>query len=481
MATVAASVTESTPPVRSAADWAGFFDTVTECDAVVTDIDGRLPDGLVGTLYRNGPGRRDFVASYFDGDGMIRALTIAGDGSVRYRARFIHTEKYLAERGSARPMRRLAGTNLPGGALRNMFRVPAHEANTSIVQFAGRLWALEEGGHPYAIDPDTLATGELTDFDGALHTRTAFTAHPHVDPATGDVFAFGTHFGSKPGLHTFRVDTAGRLHPIGEITLPAVTFVHDYGLSKRWMVFLVPPMVASLPRFLLGLDTFFESIRWRPGLGLRIALMSRDGGEPAWLETDPCMAGHVVSARDVGNEVVVDMCQLGQWSDMGEAAASYRTSNWSGFGAGSVWRYRIDPSSRVVRREEICELPAEFPRIDPRRECTGARWGYFAANPVPGEGGYFHALLKLDCHSGQRELFDFGPGRVTHEPVFVPRPGGRDEDDGWVVGFVHDAGTRATEAVIFDARRICDGPLCTLRLHQNAGSTFHGTWVPGCP
>ena len=121
-----ATIPGSIPIARTAAHWAGFFDSVTECDKAVTDIDGAIPDGLAGTLYRNGPGRRDFADSYFDGDGLIRALRIGGDGAVRYRARFVRTEKYLAERGSQRPRRRLAGTNLPGGPLRNMFRVPAH-------------------------------------------------------------------------------------------------------------------------------------------------------------------------------------------------------------------------------------------------------------------------------------------------------------------------------------------------------------------
>jgi all-trans-8'-apo-beta-carotenal 15,15'-oxygenase len=465
-------------PRRTAKDWSGLFDSVEEFDLEVTHLEGRLPEGLVGTLYRNGPGGRDFAASFFDGDGMIRALRIGPDGRVHFRSRFVATEKYLAEKGSPRPLRRQVGTNLPGGFLRNAFRVPAHEANTSVVSMAGRLWALAEGGHPYEIDAETLETGELTNFDGTLGPRTAFTAHPHVDPETGDTVAFGNDFGARPGIRTFRVDRAGGLHAIGRVPLKDVGFIHDYALTRHWMTFLIPPIVASVPRFLLGLTSFFDSIRWRPELGLRIAMQPRAGGEPVMLETDACMTGHVVSAWEERDTVVVDTCQLDTWAPIGEAAANHRTSDWDGYGGQSVRRYRIDPRTGRVSSEEICSLPVEFPRIDERRETREARWAYFAANGSPGEGGWFRGVLKLDRRSGATDFFAFGDGKVATEPIFLPRPGGSDEDDGWVAVFVHDAVAGVTEIAILDARRLADGPVCTLKPGINAGITFHGSWAP---
>ncbi len=467
------------PVARDAGYWRGIFDAIGECDVEVRDIEGSLPAGLAGTLYRNGPVRSEFAKSFFDGDGMIRALRIQSDGSVRYRARYIRTDKYLQEKGSDQPLWRTAGTNLPGGFLRNMFRVPAHEANTSVFAFGGGLWALEEGGHPYAIDPETLESGEQNHYGGALHARTAFTAHPHIDPTTGDAFAFGVHFGGrKQELRTFRIDAEGGYHAIGRIPLDYSSFVHDYGLSAKWMVFLIPPMVGNILRFILGFDTFFDAIEWRPQLGTKVILMPRQGGKPLYLETDTCMAGHVVGAWDEGEEVLVDMCQLEEWSQMGDAAAQFRTSSWEGFGASSVWRYRINPRSGRVRSEKISDMPAEFPAINPDRECRSARFAYFASNTVPGEGGLFRSVLKMDCGNGECWLHDFGPTKVSLQPTFVPRPEGKEEDDGWIMTLVYDSATGSTEVPVFDARAIGDGPICTMRLGENAGTTFHGCWIP---
>jgi len=470
---------------RTAENWRGLWDTVAECDKVVTDVDGRIPEGLAGTLYRNGPGTHDWTRSFFDGDGMIRAVRIGADGSVRYQAKYVQTRKHIEERAANKQLYRLAGTNRPGGVLTNMFRAPAHEANTSVVHMADRLWALEEGGHPYEIDPDNLATKEMTDFDGALHARQAFTAHPHFDPETGDAYAFGMHFGAKPAIKLFRVDAHAKVHPIGELPADGAGFVHDYALSKNWMAFFIPPMVPQMAKILFGQGTFFESMKWEPERGLKIALMPRAGGEPILLEDEACLAGHIIGAQEVGDELLVDLCRLDEWSCMGDAAANFRTSDWAGYGTGTVRRYRVDPKSRKVTSEELCPLPAEFPRVDWRRESLGNRFGYFAANTRPGEGGWFRGTLKLDLESGETDLFDHGPDKAAHEAVFVPRPasagGTGEEDDGWLLAFVHDSVTQQTEVPILDARRVADGPICTLRLRENAGITFHGAWVPATP
>ncbi|MCG8589147.1 MAG: carotenoid oxygenase family protein [Proteobacteria bacterium] len=464
---------------RTAASWAGLWDTIPETQGAAKAVQGAIPEGLVGTLYRNGPGRHDFASSFFDGDGLIRAVEIQPGGEARYRARYVRTKKYVDEVGSSRMKWRLGGTNLPGGPLRNLFKPPAHEANTSIFPFGGRLWALEEGGHPYEIDPETLETGVLEDFEGQLSPRTAFSAHPHVDPHTGETFSFGTHFGSKPLLKTFRVDQRGRLRHIGEIPLRAASFVHDYALSQKWMAFFIPPLVANIWKFLLGIDSFFGSIRYRPENGTRIALMSRDGGEPIFLETDACMIGHTVSAWDEGDELVVDLCQQEGWEAIGDAAANFRTSDWAGFGAGSVVRYRVDPARRRVHKETLSELPAEFPRIHPALETERARYAYCATNTHPGEGGFYRALVKLDRESGDHQLCDFGTRKAALEPIFVPKPDARAEDEGWVLAFVHDAEGPGTDLVVLDAQHVADGPVCTLQLPQNAGVTFHGCWIPG--
>ncbi len=119
----------------------------------------------------------------------------------------------------------------------------------------------------------------------------------------------------------------------------------------------------------------------------------------------------------------------------------------------------------------------DFPRYDERLPMHKARYVYIGANWAEGVPGLFRGALKMDLQTGESEYFDLGPGRVAQEPIFVPNPAGSAEDDGWVIGFFHDAARQATMLYVLDARRISEGPLCTMQLPGFAGMTFHGSWV----
>src|SRR5205823_14751093 len=111
-----------------------------------SDVEGALPAGLSGTLYRNGPGRWEAggqaMASVFDGDGMLSMSAIDDNQQVRYRNRYVRTKHYLGARRSRGLPQRGFGTLKPGGVLANALRLPAIVANTSVVLHAGELLAL---------------------------------------------------------------------------------------------------------------------------------------------------------------------------------------------------------------------------------------------------------------------------------------------------------------------------------------------------
>jgi carotenoid cleavage dioxygenase len=86
--------------------------------------------------------------------------------------------------------------------------------------------------------------------------------------------------------------------------------------------------------------------------------------------------------------------------------------------------------------------------------------------------------VKHDLLTGQREVFDHGAGRAAGEPVFVARPGSVDEDDGWLVTFVHDGNNDSAEFVVIDAKDFSRGYVARVPLPQRIPFGFHGNWVP---
>ena len=84
----------------------------------------------------------------------------------------------------------------------NAFRQPANVSNTSVLMQGGRLLSLWEGGPPFSLDPVTLETRGIETFGGKVK---AFSAHPKVDPRTGEIFNFGIDYGRRTTLGIYRL------------------------------------------------------------------------------------------------------------------------------------------------------------------------------------------------------------------------------------------------------------------------------------
>jgi all-trans-8'-apo-beta-carotenal 15,15'-oxygenase len=65
---------------------------------------------------------------------------------------------------------------------------------------------------------------------------------------------------------------------------------------------------------------------------------------------------------------------------------------------------------------------------------------------------------------------------VVQEPIFVARPGGSEEDDGWLLVMVFDGEAVSSELAVFDARRVSQGPVATVRLGHHVPLGLHGSF-----
>jgi all-trans-8'-apo-beta-carotenal 15,15'-oxygenase len=455
--------------------WMSVFRTPAEVRQPVTDLEGRLPAGLAGTLYRVGPAKLDLADHLFDGDGMVSAVRFDPDGQVHCATRFVRTGKYLAEQHASRPSARGFGTQ-PGGPLRNMRQMSpgqGNAANTSVMFSAGRLLALWEAGHPWQLDPATLETLGEMDFDGALQARLPFSAHPHWDPATREIFNFGMAYGRKNTVACYRIDPSGRLRVLTEFPVPAPVMNHDFIVTDRWLVFCLNPIRLRLLPFLTGRAAFGDALEFRDRDATIIALVPRAGGEPVFAEAPAWFQFHFAAAYDDGDDVVIDLSRYQSYADVGPYLKAFRTS--AAYGRPpTLWRYRVSTRTRRVEGTELSPQGLEFPQVDGRRATGGYRTVYGVLwRPGQALDG---SLGRIDLAGGQVDAWHPGPGWLVSEPLFVPRPDGDAEGDGWLVAHAYDPDRQATDAVVLDARDLSAGPVFTAHLPVNTGVTFHGTW-----
>jgi len=285
----------------------GYYAPVhTEADAPHLPITGEVPAGLRGTLYRNGPNPQFAPRGpyhWFAGDGMIHAFRIA-NGRVSYRNRWVHTPKWALE-------------NAEGEALSGSFGHPAFSdprivalnstvANTNIVWFSGRLLALEEAHAPFAIDPVSLeARGYETFGDGLVGP---FTAHPKFDPQTGEMVFFGYSAKGRfsPWASVQVSDRDGKVTRADLLELPFASMIHDFAVTRNWIILPVFPLTGSMSRAMAGKPPY----AWEPELGTRIALIPRHGdiSQTRWIDAPACYVFHPMNHFETDDgRIVVDV------------------------------------------------------------------------------------------------------------------------------------------------------------------------------
>jgi carotenoid cleavage dioxygenase len=441
-----------------------------EGDGADLDVDGQIPRDLAGTYYRNGPNPAyEPLGRYhwFDGDGMIHSIRIE-NGRAFYRNRYVRSGGLCEEQAAGRAL-------FPGLLTLSATEAPRFKntANTNIVFHGGKLLALVESSLPTELAPCTLETIGVYDFAGRL--AGPMTAHPKIDPVTGDMHFFG-YSPFPPYLQYHRADANGTLVESRAIDAPWPSMMHDFAITAGHVVFLLCPIVFSFENLSHGKPLF----SWEPERGTRIGVMSIDGRDTPvrWLETDPCFVFHPMNAYEDGNEIVLDVARYEQLLFMSPKAA--RDPDWRGKNVARLHRWRIDVTRNMVRGDALDDGDGEFPRVDERRVGRKARYGYLAATGPEGNDTLhpvFTAIRKYDLERGTFETRAFSRGNGAGEPLFVPRHADAAEDDGYVVALVYDEVRNASDFFILDARDLCGEPIATVHLPHRVPYGFHGNWV----
>ena len=466
--------------IPAAYPWsAGFRTLADEHDYRVDEIDGRVPAALRGTLFRNGSGRNDrdgeWFPHWFDGDGMISAIRFDDEG-VRYRNRYVRTESYLDETKAPPIMHRGFGKMRKGGVLANAFRQPGNVSNTSVVPNGEKLLSLWEGGPPYGLDPDTLATLGIEDFGGKVK---AFSAHPKLDPRTGELFNFGIDYGRKTTLTPYRIRN-GELTRFAPVTLPYAVMNHDFVLTESYLVFCLGPILVNPLKMMLGLASFDGALHWDGGRPTLILLLRRDGtGAPRFIETDAFFQFHFANGFEAEGSLVLDLTRYADYETIGDRLRNYWRSDWAAAGMAALVRLRVDLSTgKVSGRSYGTGTANEFPRINPQRVASRHRYAYIANNSPERTTGLQQRITRVDLESGVTTFHDFGPSSFVGEPVFVPARAGGEEDEGFVITLTYDAADGRSKIVGLDARDLAAKPLFIAALRHHVPFSLHGCFVP---
>ena len=463
---------------RAARPWlAGWDDLTADLPPAVVRLEGRLPPGLRGTLFRNGPARFTRAGvryrHWFDGDGLVQAWRLT-DRGVTHAARFVRTHKYEREAAAGRFLVDGAGTRIEGAAaIRNADDM--NTANTSVLAHAGKLYALWEGGSAFELDPATLATRGPRTWRGDL-AALPFSAHPLRD-ADGSVWNIGQlPFLDGGTLLLWRVAPDGSLASLTPLATQHAGYAHSFVLGARYLAVVLAPWMLE-PQ---DDRAYFESLQWRPERGALALLI--DKHDPTRVRRYALPAGLAYHWADGGERG--DAFELhGCWYDDArriEAAMGARMRGATDAEpVHSRWlRLGLPLSGGTARWEEAGPRGLDFP--DFRRGEAGARRHVFALQEHGRtRAGYLNAVVSMDRVRQREQRYVYGSDVLAEEHRFVPRPGARRADDGWLVGTALDAGRGEHLFSVFEARDVAAGPVCQARLPRMLPLSFHAEFAPG--
>lgn len=455
-------------------NFAPVHEEVTVADLKVI---GKLPLDLNGMFIRNGPNPQfPPIKNYhwFEGDGMLHGVRIR-DGAASYRNRYIRTRGWQEENACGKSLHGsfLDPLNIPT-VLRTSWKaltrrdLMKNTANTALVYHDGRLLALWEAGEPHEIEVPELATVGAYRYGGNLKHQ--FTAHPKVDPDTGEMLFFG-YDPFKPLVSYSIVNAGGQLVSTTRIKVRRPIMMHDFAITSQYTIFLDMPFTFNVIRGLRGQPV----IKFEPELGARFGILPRyaKGEDIKWFDVATGFVFHTLNAYEDEDEIVLVACRTESFPD------SFFTPPNSNNGKvidpewkPVMYRWRINMATGAVREEQLDDVACDFPRVNDQLVGKKMRYGY-TASLMTGP----NALIKYDYERGNEESHQHGPNSIGGEGVFVSRPSPKTEDDGWVITYVHDEESNQSELIIIEASDFSAPPLARVQIPVRVPYGFHAAWI----
>ncbi len=423
-------------------------------------VEGQIPVELEGALMRIGPNpitvKNPRNYHWFTGDGMIHALKLKAGEAHCYKSAYV---------GSASVQKKLHRPQILGKT-----RGVADAVNTNIIHFAGKIWALvEAGAYPIEVNRELESKRhQLFENDQDL----PFTAHPHIDPETGDIHAVCYDALNHHQVFYLHIDAQGKLQHHVEIPVKHGPMVHDCAITQSQVLILDLNVNFSMRSALKGSLLPYQ---WNPKHQARIGMLPFGGSaaDIRWYEIDPCFIFHTVNAYDLNTGDVVMDAVVHSKALVSSIQGPIEDQEIR------LERLIFEQQTGKVTRTVLSNIKQEFPRIN--EAYTGRPYRYVYSISFAGFDDPYHVssntLLYHDLETGSTASYSFGANWVTGEAVFVAREGAQTENDGWLMSYLHALDGSPSKVVILDAQYIQKGPIATIHLPVRVPVGFHCNWM----
>ena len=424
-------------------------------------VEGQIPKELDGALMRIGPNpitvKNPKIYHWFTGDGMIHALRLKEGEAHWYKSQYV---------GADSVQKKLHRSVIPGKS-----RGVADPVNTNIINFAGKIWALVEAG-AYPIEVNSELESKRHHLFENDDPDLPFTAHPHIDPDTGDIHAVCYDGLTHNKVFYLHIDAQGKLKNHVEIPVQHGPMVHDCAITESQVLILDLNVNFSVQSALKGSLLPYQ---WNQKHQARIGLLPFGGSaqDIRWYNIDPCFIFHTMNADDLDTGDVVMDAVVHSKAMVHSIQGPIEDQDLR------LERFVFEKETVKVKRTILSDVKQEFPRIN--EAYTGRPYRYAYSISFGEFDDPYHvssnSLLGHDLEAKTIESYSFGENWVTGEAIFVEKEGAQAENEGWLMSYVHGLDCGPSKVVILDAQHIKDGPVATIYLPVRVPVGFHCNWI----
>ena len=463
-----------------------FMTSRMEVDIHDLRVRGTIPEEFRGAYFTVGPEpqykpREDIRHHLLNGDGIVSALYF-GEGKVSYKSRFVRTDRFKLQEASGKAL---------FGEYRNPYTddpacegTSAGTANTTMWWYGGKLQAMKEESPPFEVNPTTLETIGMMDYDGEELLGPNMSAHPKYCGNTGQMInvgnmAEGPDTGS-PDFVYYIFSPDGKIIKKERFTGPYCCVMHDFLISENYIIMFYTPAICRVENMKNG-GWVWE---WEDDQPSHISLIPRNGSakDAIWIETEARFWPHFFNAYEKDGIIIADTTENKHMPAIlsGDMGMSKMGEEWK----PNCWpvRFEIDPKTGTYKTTRMFDNHIELSRVDERYWGMPYRYGYSpfvdeaypTVGPVPGAA---NAISRLDFETGEVSSFYVGEGGMSLEPIFVPRSKDAPQDDGFLAGYVLRESLGRAEFMIFDAGKIEEGPVATVEIPYPMSFRIHANWL----
>ncbi|XP_077165730.1 beta,beta-carotene 15,15'-dioxygenase isoform X2 [Paroedura picta] len=507
-------------------------------EPIRAEVRGEIPSWMEGVLIRNGPGMHKIgdteYSHWFDGLALLHSFTIK-NGDVFYRSKYLRSDTYKHNIEANRIVVSEFGTMAYPDPCKNIFAkafcylshtIPEFTDNCmiNIIRNGDGYYASTEVNFLRRIDPQTLETLEKVDYSKYAAINLA-TSHPHYDSA-GNTLNMGTSIvdkgktkyllfqippsapgsetkGGKPCLKNLEVfcsiPSRSLLHP---------SYFHSFGISENYILFIEQPLKLDILKMATA---YIRGVNWASCLNFNkdektwIHLVDRRTKKeaPTKFYTDALVVYHHVNAYEENEHLILDVISYadnrlydffylknldGRYEDAAKIPSvpcckrfvlplqsvkdAEVGSNLVRLPSTTASAVKEKDGSIYCQPEILCE-EIELPRIN--YDYNGRKYRYIYAaevkwSPVPSKIIKFDILTRRKLNWEEEHCW-------PAEPVFVPSPSAKEEDDGIILSaIVTTQPQKPPFLLILDAKNFKEIARATVDVEMHLD--LHGIFIP---